>query len=762
MAESDRTAETRPGHALIRARGGIRYTDDIPTQGALHAKIVRSTVAHATITGIDASEASALDGVVGVLTLADLRAVTKDCYYGPAYRDQPILADGKVRHFGEPIAVVLADDPRTATAAAQLVEVEFDELPMVLDEVEAATSDVVIHDDINAAADFEDLRSIRRSQNPNVYVTHRLRSGDFDEVARTAHRVIEHRFHTASTCATPLETISTHASPTAGGGLEVRSQTQMPSYVRRQLSRIFGLPEAMIRVTQAPLGGGFGLKIYIRLEALTAACALYTGRTVVLKCDMEEQFYLPNRRGTTSEIASALDAEGTVLARRCRIYWNGGGYADIGPRMVAKSGFVATGPYDIPVVDLESNGVYTNRVPGGAIRGFGVPEAVWAHEMHTNMVAAELGVDPMQFRMRQLLGRDDKHASGTALENCDPRQVLTELHDVLESVPLGAELPASLQGWRLGRGLSVGLKAVITPTTSVAKVTVSPDGSITVHSGTVEMGQGSTEAMKRMVARELGVPNDQVNVVSGDTDSVPWDTGTMGSRSTYHMSRALANAVADLREQLAGIVGSALDTAPPTDGNPFHVEGGVPALLRKHFGGMGASLVGVGSFTPRYEKPDQDGKSDRIAEFWMCGATGVDIAVDPATGVLKLLRLASVADVGRAVNPAMVHTQLSGAAVMQASMSIVEQVQYDESGQVLNPSLALYRIFGFGDSPRQTPTGYVEYGEDATPKGCGESGSLAVAPAIAAAVHDALGVWVCELPITPEKILRAFTEGEQR
>ncbi|MFI5541786.1 xanthine dehydrogenase family protein molybdopterin-binding subunit [Nocardia sp. NPDC051900] len=762
MAESDRTGDRRPGHALIRARGGIRYTDDVPTQGALHAKIIRSSVAHATIKEIDVSAASALEGVVGVLTLQDLRKVAKDCYYGPAYRDQPILADGRVRHYGEPIAVVLAEDPRTAAAAAGLVDVDFDELPVVLDEVEAATSDMVIHDEVNAAADFEDLRAIHRSQSPNVYVTHRLCTGDFDEVARNAHRVIEHRFHTASTCATPLETISTHVTPTPEGGLDVRSQTQTPSYVRRQLSRMFAMPEASIRVTQAPLGGGFGLKIYIRLEALTAACALYTGRTVVLKCDMEEQFYLPNRRGTTSEIASALDADGTVLARRCRIYWNGGAYADIGPRMVTKSGFVAPGPYSIPVVDVESYGIYTNRVPAGAIRGFGVPQVVWAHEMHTNMIAAELGLDPLEFRLRQVLNRGDNHPSGTALENCDPRRVLTELHEVLESVPLGTDLPASMEGWRLGRGLSFGVKAAITPTTSVATVTVSPDGSITVHSGTVEMGQGSTEAMRRIVARELGVSCDEVVVVSGNTDSVPWDTGTMGSRSTYHMSRALANAVADLREQLTGIITAALGTAPPPDANPFEVEGGVSGLLRKHFGSMGASLVGVGSFTPSYEKPDQDGRSSHITEFWMCGATGVDVAVDPATGVLKLLRLVSVADVGRAVNPAMVHTQLSGAAVMQASMSVVEQVQYDEQGQVLNPSLALYRIFGFGDSPRQTPTGYVEYGEDATPKGCGESGSLAVAPAIAAAVHDALGIWVRELPLTPEKILRALTQGEQR
>lgn len=759
----------RPGHALLRARGAVRYTDDVATPGALYARLVHSDVAHAAIRGIDAKAALAVDGAVAVLTLDDIRKVAKDHYFGPAYRDQPILADGRIRHFGEAVAVVLANEPRPAALAASLVQVDAEPLPVVLDEIDAMSSDVLLHDDLKPAADFEDLRSMRRSLGGNVYVSHRLCTGDFDEVARNADRVIEHRFRTSSTCAAPLETISTHVTPTPQGGLQVRSQTQMPSYVRRQLSRMFAMPESAIRVLQAPLGGGFGLKIYIRLEAIAAACALITGQPVVLKCDMDEQFYLPNRRGTTSVIASALDADGSVLARRCQIYWNGGAYADIGPRMVQKSGFVAAGPYEIPVVDIESFGVYTNRVPGGAIRGFGVPQVVWAHEMHTNMIAAELGLDPLEYRRRRLLGRGALHSSGTRLENCDPPQVLDEMWRTLASVPLGAETAppdstaagTGLDGWRLGRGCSIGVKAALTPSTSVAKVTLSPDGSVTVHSGTVEMGQGATEAVRRLVARDLGVALDQVAVVSGDTDSVPWDMGTMGSRSTYHMSRALTAAVNDLREQLTGIMKS-LGADPPPDADPLATEGGVPALLKAHFGAMGASLVGVGSFTPDYQKPDADGQSEHITEFWMCGASGVDLAVDPATGVLKLLRLVSVADVGRAVNPALVRTQLSGAGIMQASMSVVESVQYDEDGQLLNPSLALYRIFGFGDSPRAAPAQYIEYGEDSTPKGVGESGSLAVAPAIAAALHDALGVWVTELPLTPEKILRAIHQGGPR
>lgn len=756
MTRADATSLVRPGHALLRARGAVRYTDDTPVPGALHAKLVRSQVAHGTVVDVDRSDALAVDGVTAVLTLEDLRKVTDQVYIGPAYRDQPILAEGCVRHFGEPVAIVLAEDARTAAEAAGRVLVDIDELPVVLDEIDALEGrGPDLHENLAAAADFEDLKTMRRSLGGNVYVTHRLRTGDFDAVAAHAARVVEHHFHTASVCATPLETISTAVVPLPDGGLEVHTQTQMPSYVRKQLARIFGLPESAVRVTHAPLGGGYGLKIYLRLEALVAASALVVGRPVVLKTNMEEQFYLPNRRGTTSTIASALDEQGNVLARRCRLVWNGGAYADIGPRMVQKSGLVAAGPYDIPVVDIESYGVYTNRVPAGAIRGFGVPQAVWAHEMHTSMLAAEVGADPVEYRLRNLIRRGAAHATGTPITDSDAPRVLERAQRMLAAVPAPKIVDEQREGWRFGRGLSIGHKAVITPSTSVAKATLAPDGSVTVHCGTVEMGQGATEAMARLTAEQMNVPVEHVRVVSGDTDSVPWDTGTMGSRSTYHMARAISRAVGDIRGQLVEMLTS-IGGDQAGDWDPFKVEGGVSSVLKAHFGAMGASLVGVGDFTPEYRKPGPDGLSDRVTEYWMCGATGVDLAVDPATGVLKILRLISVADVGRAVEPQTVHTQLSGAAIMQASMSVAEHVEYDDRGQLVNPGLAFYRIFGFGDAPAEVLTDYVEYEPDATPKGVGESGSLAVAPAIAAALHNALGVWVTSLPLTPETILRTL------
>jgi CO/xanthine dehydrogenase Mo-binding subunit len=612
---------------------------------------------------------------------------------------------------------------------------------------------VRIHDMAKISSEFEDLKHAGDRTEGNIYTVYRLCTGDFDQVAQAADRVFEHDLSTAAACAVPLETTATIAVP-AMDGLTIYSTTQFPSYVRRQIAKIFGYSEAAVRVVQRPLGGGFGLKAYIRLEAITVGTSLAIGRPISIKTDMEETFYLPGRRSAEIRIASAMSNDGRILARRCRLVWNGGAYADVGPRMVQKSGLAAAGPYDIPVVDVESLGVYTNRVPAGAIRGFGIPQVAWGHEIHTDMIAAELGIDGIEFRRMNLLSRNALHATGTSLKECDPKAVLEELVRKMGPRPERSE-----GDLRLGRGIAIGIKAVMTPSTSVAKVTIATDGSCTVHTGTVEMGQGSTVTMAQIAANGLGIPVEEVRVVTGDTDSVPWDTGTLGSRSTYHMAKAIEAAVQDVRTQLAQMVNASKGPSTTAD-SVANIEGGYASILRYHFGSLGATVTGLGSFTPPYVPADSEGRSATLTEFWMCGANGVDLRLDPRTGVIRLERLVSVADVGRAIHPELVHTQLSGAALMQASISLAEEVKYDEDGQVLNTGLAFYRIFGFGDTPDSVVTSYVETSVDAAPRGVGESGTFGVGPAIAAAVHDAVGVWIRDMPITAERVLRAIRGPE--
>jgi CO/xanthine dehydrogenase Mo-binding subunit len=745
-------------HAWNRAIGNIRYTDDHVPAGMTWAVLVRSTTAHAEIVSIDRAAARMVPGVLGVFTFEDLMTVARDGYHGTGYRDQPMIADGLVRHYGEPVAVVVATDQRTAEEAATLVDVEYRRLPVVLDDEAALANRTPLHRDVEPSADFIDLKGITPlAENPNVYVRSILRTGDFDEVAADAPYVFEHRFSTASASAAPLETVSAYAVPNRDGSIEVLSQTQMPSYVRVQLARMFGMSEARIRVRHAPLGGGFGFKIYARTEPIVVACALLVGRPVGMKFSMEEQFYLPHRRGTTTTIASAVDEGGRILARRAFIIWNGGAYADVGPRMVKKGGNVAAGPYEIPVVDIESVGVYSNRVPGGAIRGFGIPQIVWAYETHGGMIASALGIDPVTFRRRNLMRRGAIHHTGTPLGPCDPTMVFERMIKELESRPLVDPASSELKA---GRGVAIAIKAVMGPTTSTVKLTLNPDGSATLHCGTVEMGQGSDVSMARIVADELNLPLDNVKVVSGDTDSVPWDMGTAGSRSTNHMHKAIIRAADDLRSQLRAL-SQTMDGQSPIgeDVDPFKVAGGVIEFLRAGFGPMGATLTGVGSFTPDYIPPDEDGRSERITEFWMCAATAADVVVDALTGVVRIDQLVTISDVGKPINPELVRTQLSGASIMMASISMAEEIKYDSEGQLLNPGLELYRIFGFEDSPRTVFADMVRDEGDDVPRGVGESGTFCVAPAIASAIHDAVGVWMTDLPIRPEDVLRAMEEA---
>ncbi|MCW2844645.1 MAG: aerobic-type carbon monoxide dehydrogenase, large subunit CoxL/CutL-like protein [Nocardioides sp.] len=745
-------------HAWERAIGNIRYTDDDVPRGMTYAVLVRATIAHGQITSVERDLAREVPGVLGVFTFEDLMTVARDGYHGTGYRDQPMICDGIVRHYGEPVIVVVATNQRIAEYAAGLVSVNYAQLPVVLGDREALANPEALHRDVEPSADFIDLKGLKPlANNPNIYVRSILRTGDFDEVAKSAPHVFEHQFSTASASAAPLETVSSYAVPNRDGSVEMLTQTQMPSYVRVQLARMFGMTESRIRVRHAPLGGGFGFKIYARTEPIVMACALLVGRPVGIKFSMEEQFYLPHRRGTTTTISSAVDEDGKILARRCFIIWNGGAYADVGPRMVKKGGNVAAGPYEIPVVDIESVGVYSNRIPGGAIRGFGIPQIVWAYETHGDMIADSLGIDPVTFRRRNLMKRNAVHHTGTPLGPCDPRLVFERLIEELQSRPLVEPDDPELKA---GRGLAIALKAVMGPTTSTVKIMLNPDGSATVHCGTVEMGQGSNIAMAQMVADELNLSLDEVKVVSGDTDSVPWDMGTAGSRSTNHMHKAIAQAAEDLRAQLRSL-SAAMDTESQIgdDVDPFKVKGGVIEYLRAGFGPMGATLTGVGAFTPDYIPPDSNGQSERITEFWMCAATSVDVIVDPLTGVVRLDQLLTISDVGKAINPEIVRTQLSGASIMMASISLSEEIKYDEDGQVLNPGLALYRIFGFEDSPNTVYADMVRDEGDEVPRGVGESGTFGVAPAIASAIHDAVGVWMTDLPIKPENVLKAIEEA---
>jgi CO/xanthine dehydrogenase Mo-binding subunit len=354
--------------ARAKVTGRAEYIHNLRLPGMLWAKIARSTVPHGRIRHIDTSAAQATRGVYSVITGEDILRVIPDPYFGPAFHDQPILALGKVRFAGEPVAVVLAEDPKIAEAAAQEISINYEELPAVLDEVETLTATTFVHEALKPAGMFADLKHLAGKRDTNVALDYHLRRGDVDKAFAAADHVFEHVFRTPQQMHTPLEPHCAIADATPAG-VTVHSSTQTPSSVRVEIARLLGLPENRVRVRTAFLGGGFGAKVYVKMEALAVALSLLARRPVKVALTMEEQFFTISKHGSTFRIKSAVTKDGRITARYCEVIFNGGAYADIGPRVAQKSGFSAAGPYDIANVSIDSYETYTNRPTAGALRG---------------------------------------------------------------------------------------------------------------------------------------------------------------------------------------------------------------------------------------------------------------------------------------------------------------------------------------------------------------------------------------------------------
>jgi CO/xanthine dehydrogenase Mo-binding subunit len=734
-----------------KVTGTADYTHNVVLPRMLHAKVVRSAHAHARIVSIDTSAAAAMPGVFKVVTAADVLKIIPDPHYGPAFHDQPILAIEKVRHIGEPVAVVLADDVHVAEAAAGLVNVEYEVLPAVFDEVKAANdTSILVHDVLKPAGTFPDLKHLAGRKGTNVALDYRLRHGDVDQAFATAARVFDHTFRTQQVMHVPLEPMISIAEP-HDGGMIIHTASQSPSFVRLEIARLLGWPENRVQVKTRLLGGGFGAKLYIKLEALAVAMALIARRPVRYALTMEEQFYTTTKHATTFRIRTAVDANGRITGRHCEVYWNGGAYADIGPRVTQKSGFTAGGPYDIPNLHIDSYQVYTHLPPAGAFRGFGITQVVWGYESQADLIARELGMDPIAFRRLNLLENGRPHGTGTVLKDAGLALVLDRVASRMQwDKPLDRGTSKTL---RRGRGVGLGFKALVAPTTSVATINLAADGSCTLLISTVDMGQGSDTAMSIIAAEVLGIPAESMRVVHPDTDVTPYDMATLGSRSTFSMGNAVRLAAQDLVEKVRALAAEM--------GMPYEGVAGVSTLLKKKFGMQAGTIVGTGSFIPSYQSPGADGRSPDITPNWMVGGTGVEIEVDTGTGHFRILRIENVVDCGTPINPKVVESQITGAAIQQLGATFLEKMEFDAEGQLRNASFSEYKIPGILDIPHEIGCDAVESRQATGPfgaKGIGESGCFGVASAVAEAIHDAVGVRITSLPITPEAVFRALAE----
>jgi CO/xanthine dehydrogenase Mo-binding subunit len=753
--------------AEAKVRGELKYVADHPMRHCAHVALHRSTRPHARILSVDVSMALAHPGVQAVVTGADLyKALGDRMFTGPAFSDQPALAIDRVRFVGEPVAAVLARDLATARAAVDMVRVEYEELEPVHDVRTALEGRSYVHDELRPSAVFGDLRHLSGVSGTNVNYEYNLLNGDAAAATSGAATTVTGEFWSPPVHHVPIELPCTNAW-VEGDRLEMLTTTQTPSYVRQTLADMLDLPLSKVRVRSAALGGSFGAKMYDRLETVAAALA-WTQRTAVrLQVTREEAFLVTTRHGVEVLSSMACDDGGNIVAAEADVRYETGAFADVGPRITAKSGMVAAGPYRVPNVAIKSRCIYTNKPSAGPFRGFGVPQVTWSHESLVDELARQRGEDPAAFRRRNLLREGDIAPMGTPMHSAD---FVACLDAVTEAVGWDRSLERPDGRWRRGRGVAVGIKAVLTPTISNAVLQLNQDGSATLLISTVDMGQGSDTIMPQIVAEVLCLPEGAVRVVNADTDVTPYDTITAGSRSTYHTGNAVRLVAEKMRDRLLDLAadrfGVPRDAVGLTTGGVTNTRTSdvVPyaELLHGHFGARGTTLTTEADFRTSWEPYDKThGRSAKVTEHWFAGAVAVQLMVDRFTGRVRIEHLAVAGDVGRAINPAMVEQQLTGSAIMGLGHALFDEMVFDQ-GQIVNGTLLDYQLPSVKDVPEKLTPIVIESPHRTGPfgaKGVGETGIIPIAPAVANAVRDAVGVRVTRLPLTPERLLTAMTEA---
>ncbi len=748
-----------------KVTGKLKYLGDVKIPGMLYGKILRSQFPHAKILKIDANEAEKLPGVVAVLTRDDvIDNPAYDSHYGPVLRDQAIVALDKVRHVGDIVAAIAATRPEIAEEALGLIEVEYGELPAVVDPEQAlAEGAPILHEAIRLPRQgFADLKDVKRVEGTNLANHVHIEKGDVEKGFTDSDHIFEDVFELPSTQHAALESLTAIAQFERNGRLTIWSTVQNPFVIREQIAEIFHLPMSKVRVISLHLGGGYGSKLYPKLEPLVAALAHKAKRPVGITLEREEVFQTITKHAARIYLKTGVKKDGALLARQCRIYLDTGAYAEIGPRVSKKTAYGAAGPYQIPNVRIDAYLAYTNKVPAGAFRGFGLSQAAWAHESQMDIIARALRLDPLEVRRKNLLDDGGEFVTGERLYHLGMGECLEK---TASAIDWGKKPSACSSSKARGKGLACVIKATLTPSISSALVRLNEDGSATVSCASVEMGQGSDTVMTQIVSEELAIPIDQISIVHSDTDSSLYDLTTSSSRSTFHMGRAVQLAAQDVKKQLACMAAPIFKVncenldfenqsvrpreAPPSEALSYN------DLLISHFGIKGANAIGWGFM--KTSTVNEKGEHQHSA-FWVAGAGAAEVEVDKETGMVRVIRYVAAADVGKAINPFGCEQQLKGAAITGIGQALLEQLVYQE-GLLINPNFLDYNLPRFLDVPENISTIIVERPNPSGPygaKGVGETALIPVAPAIANAIEDAVGVRIKELPITPERVLAAL------
>ncbi len=732
-----------------KIRGQAVFAGDVEVPHMLHGKVLRSPLAHAEIVSIDTSAALAMPGVVAVMTGRDLLDI--DPYYGHAIKDRPIVAIDRVRFAGEPVAAVAAEDEATAQAALAAIDVTYEELPVV-DTIEKALAPdaPILHDTPLRPGLFHGLGELPE-RDGNVGYRYRMTAGDVEAASAGAPIVVEDEYVFPAIYQYSMET-HTVVADYRPDEIRLWASCQHPFLVQAEIADVFGVPVGAVRIVVPYLGGGFGSKSYTKMEPITVALSRHAGRPVRIQNGVDESMVTSRRHGMRCWMRTTAAADGTLLTREARFWMDTGAFADNGPRVTATAADAAPGPYRWQAADVDGSCVYCNTAPSGSYRAFGATHLQWIGERQIDDVARRAGLDPLELRRRSLVRTGEPvRPDGTG------KPLDADLIGDIERAAAAVGWDEERRPWR-GRGVSVGLLAAGAHPVSRASVRLCADGSVEVNVGTTEMGQGARTVMAQIAAEELGTTISRVRVQGADTRFTPYDRSTGASRSTTLAGKAVQNAAANvaarLRETAAEVWDVAEEAVELRDGRAVHGDNALvfPDVIAKRFGFRGGEIIEGGEVRP------MGGDTGSYAEgpvFWEVCVAAAEIEVDPDTGVVEVLRTATVADVGKAINPLLVERQDEGAAMQGLGNALFEEMVFDD-GQLVTDSLLEYRVPRIGDLPGHMTTIVVENADGPGPygaKGCGEGALAALPAAIACALADA-GVPMTELPLTPERVWR--------
>jgi len=747
--------------AKSKVTGRAVFIEDIQMRGMLHGKVLRSPHPHARILSIDTSRAEKLPGVVGVATGDDIPFL-----HGESLHDDAFLARGKVRYAGEGVAAVAAVDEATAEAALELIDVAYEELAAVFDPIEASKPDApIIHE---ALATYKHAPGINPVAGTNVCNHFQLRKGDVNKGFEAADHIFEDTFTTPMHHHCFIETHGSICLVDDDNTITLWTNNDSPYRCRAEISAALKLPLNKVRIVSAPyIGGNFGGKGGLKGEACAIALAWKVrNRPVRIVYTRQEEFCSSSgRHPAVIHLKTGVTRDGQILAREVKMYWATGAYAGKGPTICRFGGVSGAGPYQIPHVSIDGYCVYTNRQIACAMRGYSGPQGAWAYESHMDIIARKLGLDPLEFRLRHVYTNGDIHTSG--------QEIYSEgLKECLETVGRKMKWDQPSSAVNRGRGIACMERAIKTPFGSAAFVKINEDGTVEISSSTTEVGQGSETVLCQIAAETLGVALETVSKAAPDTAFTPFDASTTSSRSTFHMGNAVATAAADARAQVLALAAEQMGV----DAEDLTIEAGtiyVPGIpdrkrtisevLRSRYGAS-ATVLGRGYYYPRTEVPGEYFSTHMI--FWLLGAHGVEVEVNRETGEVKILKVYAAHDIGRAIHPDNCEAQIQGGIGMGLGSAMLEGYQYLE-GDVLNPSFLHYKIPTAMEMVEIEAVLVEERHRDGPfgAKGVGETSNVPLPPAIANAVYDAVGVRIRDLPITPEKVLRALrkkSEAEQK